>query len=316
MKKEKVSYYLLKYKVLLIFAVMFLVMCFISEHFLTTANLLNMLRQLSINGLLAVGMTFVLITGGIDLSVGSILTFSAMVGALFLGSDSGYPVIVGVMIAIAVGVIIGLANGVLTAQCKVPAFIVTLGTQLIGSGAALLLNNGSPISGLRDSFNVIGAGTVFGIPMPVIIFLIMALIGAVILKKTKYGRYVYAIGGNMEAAKACGINTMLVNMSVYVISGFCAAVAGIVLAARVRTATPIAGDGYELDAIAATVLGGTSLSGGIGSIWGTVVGVLIIGLLNNGMDLLNIQSYVQDIAQGVIIILAVLVDVNTNKKKS
>lgn len=315
MKREKLSYYLLKYKVFLIFIVLFIVMCFISDFFLTKANLLNMLRQLSINGLLAVGMTFVLITGGIDLSVGSILTFSAMVGALFLTQPGTYPVAVGVLVSVGVGLGIGLVNGILTAKCKVPAFIVTLGTQLIASGGALLLNNGSPISGLKDSFNAIGAGTFLSIPYPVIIFGAAVVAGAIVLKNTRFGRYVYAIGGNMEAARACGINTVLVNISVYIISGFCAAIAGIVLAARVKTATPLAGEGYELDAIAATVLGGTSLTGGIGSVWGTIVGVLIIGLLNNGMDLLNIQSYVQDMVQGAIIILAVLVDVNTNRNR-
>lgn len=315
-KKEHLSYYLLKYKVFLIFTVLFIVMCFISDFFLSKANILNMLRQLSINGLLAVGMTFVLITGGIDLSVGSVLTFSAMVGASFLTNTSEIPIIFGIAAAIGTGLFIGLVNGILIAKCRVPAFIVTLGTQLLASGAALLYNNGSPIPGLRDSFNVIGAGTCFSIPYPALIFLTAVIVGAVVLKNTRFGRYVYAIGGNAKAARACGIGTAAIHISVYVISGFCAAVAGIVLAARVRTATPLAGEGYELDAIAATVLGGTSLTGGVGSIWGTIVGVLIIGLLNNGMDLLNIQSYVQDMVQGAIIILAVLVDVNTNKTKS
>lgn len=315
-KQNKLSYYLLKYKVFLIFIALFIVMCFVSDFFLTKANILNMLRQLSINGLLAVGMTFVLITGGIDLSVGSILTISAMVGAMFLTKSADYPIIVGIAAALGVGLMIGLLNGILIAKCKVPAFIVTLGTQLLASGGALLYNNGSPIPGLKDSFNVIGAGTLMSIPYPVIIFTIAVIVGIIILKNTRFGRYVYAIGGNDMAAKACGIGVSKINIAVYVISGFCAAISGIVLAARVRTATPLAGEGYELDAIAAVVLGGTSLTGGIGSIGGTIIGVLIIGLLNNGMDLLNIQSYVQDMVQGAIIIIAVLVDVNTNKSKN
>lgn len=313
--KNKAAYYLVKYKVFLIFAVLFIVMAVTSDFFLTKANLFNMLRQLSINGLLSVGMTFVLVTGGIDLSVGAVLTFSAMVGCSFIQKGSPYPDIVCIIIAIAIGLLIGLANGVVIAKGHVPAFIVTLGTQLMASGAALLYNNGSPIPGLKDSYNVIGAGNLLGIPLPIIIFIIVLLIGVFILKRTRFGRYVYAVGGNSMAAEACGINSAAVTIKVYVLSGLCAAIAGIVLSSRVKTATPLAGEGYELDAIAAVVLGGTSLSGGVGSMWGTIVGVLIIGLLNNGMDLLNVQSYFQDIIQGLIIVLAVFIDVNTNKKK-
>ena len=315
-KKSNVIYYLVRYKVFLIFAVLFMVMAVTSDFFLTKANLLNMLRQLSINGLLAVGMTFVLVTGGIDLSVGSVLTLSAMVGCSFIQKDSPYPVILCIVIALAIGAAIGLANGIVIAKGHVPAFIVTLGTQLMASGAALLFNNGSPIPGLKDSYNIIGAGTLFGIPLPIVIFIIVLSAGAFVLKCTRFGRYVYAVGGNRMAAEACGIQSAMINIKVYVISGLCAAIAGIVLSSRVKTATPLAGEGYELDAIAAVVLGGTSLSGGVGSMWGTVVGVLIIGLLNNGMDLLNVQSYFQDIIQGFIIVLAVFIDANTNKKKN
>ena len=203
------------------------------------------------------------------------------------------------------------------AHGKVPAFIVTLGSQLMAGGAALVFNNGSPIPGLKAAYNQIGAGKLFGvIPYPIIIFLIVLAIGSITLKKTLYGRYVYAVGGNETAAKACGLNTKALIVSVYVISGVCAAIAGIVLSARVKTATAIAGEGYELDAIAAAVLGGTSLSGGVGNMWGTLIGVLIIGLLDNGMTLLNVQSYYQDIIQGFIIILAVFIDVTMNKKKN
>lgn len=313
-KKNKAVELLIKYRVFVIFLVLFIVMAVSSDSFLTRNNILNMLRQLSINGIVAVGMTFVLITGGIDLSVGSVLTFSAMVGCSFIQDGSPYPVVMAVAISIAVGIAIGALNGLLVAYGRVPAFIVTLGTQLAASGAALLFRNGSPIPGLKESFNNIGAGSLFDIPMPIIIFFVIILIGGLILRKTQFGRYTYAVGGNALAARACGIKDKSVTVWVYVISGLCAAIAGIVLAARVRTATPLAGDGYELDAIAAAVLGGTSLTGGIGSMWGTLAGVLIIGLLNNGMDMLNIQSYIQDIAQGIIIVAAVLIDVNTNRE--
>lgn len=315
--KKGILFYLLKFRVFIIFIVMFLFMTIMSPFFLTQANVLNMVRQCSINGLLAVGMTFVLITGGIDLSVGSILSFSAIVGCSFIQEGSPHPPIVCILIAVGIGVAIGLINGILVAYGSVPAFIVTLGTQLVAGGAALVFNNGSPVPGLKESYNIIGAGKLFGIiPYPIIIFLIVLVIGGVVLKKTKYGRHVYAVGGNDMAAKACGLNTKGLTISVYVISGLCAAIAGIVLSARVKTATAIAGDGYELDAIAAAVLGGTSLSGGVGTMWGTLIGVLIIGLLNNGMTLLNVQSYFQDIIQGIIIILAVFIDVNMSRRKN
>ncbi len=313
-KKNKVVDLLVKYRVFVIFLALFIIMAVSSDSFLTKTNILNMLRQLSINGIVAVGMTFVLITGGIDLSVGSVLTFSAMVGCSFIQEGSPYPVIMAVAVSLAVGLGIGLLNGVLVAYGRVPAFIVTLGTQLAASGAALLFRNGSPIPGLKDSFNDIGAGSLFGIPMPIIIFFVIMLIGGFILRMTGFGRHTYAVGGNALAARACGIKDKSITVWVYVVSGLCAAIAGIVLAARVRTATPLAGDGYELDAIAAAVLGGTSLTGGIGNMWGTLAGVLIIGLLNNGMDMLNIQSYIQDIVQGAIIVAAVLIDVNTNRE--
>lgn len=315
-KKNTILDLIVKYRVFAIFAALFAIMAISSDVFLAKTNLLNMLRQLSINGILAVGMTFVLITGGIDLSVGAVLTFSAMVGCSFIQKGSPYPVIFAVAVSLAVGLGIGLINGLLVARGKVPAFIVTLGTQLMAAGGALLLRNGSPIPGLKDEYNVIGAGTVLGIPLPIIIFFVIMLLGGFVLRRTKFGRHTYAVGGNPLAARACGIRDKSVTVWVYVISGLCAAIAGIVLAARVRTATPTAGNGYELDAIAAAVLGGTSLTGGIGNMWGTLAGVLIIGLLNNGMDLLNIQSYIQDIIQGFIIVAAVYIDVNTNKAKN
>lgn len=313
MKKNRAVEFVVRYRVFVIFAVMFLIMAITSDVFLTKANILNMLRQLSINGILAVGMTFVLITGGIDLSVGSVLTFSAMVGCSLIQKGSPYPVILAVVVSITIGLGIGLINGILVAKGEVPAFIVTLGTQLVASGGALLFRNGSPIPGLKEEYNVIGAGTFLGIPLPICVFFVVMLLGGFILRRTKFGRHIYAVGGNAMAARACGIKDKTNKVLVYVISGLCAAISGIVLSARVRTATPIAGSGYELDAIAAAVLGGTSLSGGIGNMWGTLAGVLIIGLLNNGMDLLNIQSYIQDIMQGIIIIVAVYIDVNTNK---
>ncbi|MDR1511156.1 MAG: ribose ABC transporter permease [Synergistaceae bacterium] len=308
---------MLKFRVLIIFAVMFTAMSMMSPFFMTQANLLNMARQCSINGLLAVGMTFVIITGGIDLSVGSTLSLSAIIGCSFIRTDSGSPVIVCIAVTLAIGLAIGLANGIMVAFCNIPAFIATLGASLAAAGAALVFNNGAPISNLKDSYNIIGAGKFAGvIPYPIIIFMAVLAVASFVLKKTPYGRYVYALGGNEKAARACGLNTNILKVSVYVIAGLCAAMAGIVLSSRVKTATAIAGQGYEMDAIAAAVLGGTSLSGGVGNTWGTLAGVLIIGLLRNGMTLLNIQSYFQSIIQGAIIVLAVLIDVNIARRKN
>ena len=218
MKKIKPLDFLVKYRVFVIFAVMFAVMSLSSDFFLSKANLLNMLRQLSINGILAVGMTFVLITGGIDLSVGAVLSFSAMVGCSFIQKDSPYPIVLAVAVTLFIGTMIGLINGVIVAKGRVPAFIVTLGTQLMAAGGALLFRNGSPIPGLKEEYNVIGAGTVFGIPLPIIIFFVVILIGGFTLRRTRFGRHTYAVGGNALAARACGINDKAVTIWVYVIS--------------------------------------------------------------------------------------------------
>jgi ribose/xylose/arabinose/galactoside ABC-type transport system permease subunit len=303
-----------KYRIYLIFVVLFLIMSVISNVFLTRINILNMLRQISINGIISVGMTFVLIGGGIDLSVGAVLALSSIIGCDFAHPNT-YPVIVPILIAIFIGAACGLTNGIITAKGHVPPFIVTMGTMTICRGAALIYNHGTAILNFSKPFGKIGGGVVLGVPIPIYIFICMVLAFAFILSRTRFGRYVYALGGNAVFAKMSGINTDRITISVYVISGILAAVAGIVLSSRVMAATVIAGEGYELDAIAAVVIGGTSLSGGLGTIGGTVAGALIIGVLNNGMDLLNITSYFQDVIQGVIIVGAVFIDQYSNAKK-
>ncbi len=303
-----------KYRIYFIFLLMFLFMTLISDAFLTRINILNMLRQISINGIISVGMTYVLIAGGIDLSVGAVMALASIIACDYAHPDT-YPVIVPIVIAIVIGAVCGFVNGFIVAKGRVPAFIVTMGMMTICRGCTLLYNRGTAVLNFSKSFSFIGGGIIFGIPVPILIFLLVVVVFAIILRNTRYGRYVYALGGNALSARASGINTDRITMSVYVISGILAATAGIVMSSRVMAATVIAGQGYELNAIAAVVIGGTSLSGGLGNIGGTVIGALIIGLLKNGMDLLNISSYFQEVIQGVIIIGAVFIDQFTNSRK-
>jgi len=289
-------------------------MSIVSDAFLTKTNILNMIRQITINGIISVGMTFVLVAGGIDLSVGAVVALASIIGSDFAHPGT-YPIIVPILVAIAVGASCGLVNGVIISKGHVPPFIVTMGMMTICRGLTLLYHKGTAVLNFSDAFGQIGGGVVLGIPVPIIIFAVIVVLFAFILSRTRFGRYIYAIGGNAVSAKVSGINTDMITIAVYVISGILAAAAGIVLTSRVMAATVIAGNGYELDAIAAAVIGGTSLSGGIGTISGTIVGALIIGILNNGLVLLNVSSYIQNVVQGIIIIVAVFIDQYTNAKK-
>jgi putative xylitol transport system permease protein len=300
--------FLARFGIVLALVILFVALALANANFLSTANLLNVLRQVSINGILAVGMTFVILTGGIDLSIGSMLAFAGVVaGSMVTGEDPFSPVLA-VLAAVGVGALFGSANGVLIARFKVPAFVVTLGMLSAARGATLLFSGGRPIPNLSPEFRWIGQAFVFGIPVPVIIFAIVLLIAWVVLRFTVYGRWVYAVGGNVRSAKTSGINTRLVIFSVYVISGALAGLAGLILTARTTSALPQAGLGYELDAIAAVVIGGTSLTGGVGSVAFTLIGTLIIGVISNGLDLMGVSSYYQQIIKGSIIVLAVLID--------
>lgn len=300
-----------QYGTLLAFVFLIVIITLLTPQFLRLANIINILRQTSVNGIIAVGMTFVIITGGIDLSVGSLLALTSVVACSF-AHPGDYPLVVPLAIGLVVGLAGGFLNGFIIARKSIAPFIVTLGMMTIARGFALVYTNGRPVINLNDNFNNIGGGYLLGVPVPVIIFGFIALLGGCILKYTRLGRYTYAIGGNEESARISGINTKKIVMVVYAIAGSLAGVAGIVLSSRVMSGSPAIGFGYELDAIAAVVIGGTSLSGGIGSIRGTVLGVLIIGVMNNGLDLLNVSSYWQQVAKGIIIIVAVLLD---HKKK-
>ncbi len=283
-----------------------IILWILTPHFMTVSNLLNVVQQTTIVAIIAVGMTFVIITGGIDLSVGSVLAFSGVVMASLL--QQGIPLPIALMAGLGAGFFCGLLNGLLITIGRLPPFISTLGMMSIARGAALVFTQGRPVSGFSDNFRQIAVGEVFHIPVPVIIMSVIYLIAYFILTKTKLGRYTYAIGGNEEAAILSGVNVRLYKTLVYGICGMLSGLTAIILTARLNSAQPIAGIMYELDAIAATVIGGTSLTGGEGTIFGTLIGALIIGVLRNGLNLLDISSFVQQIVIGSVIIIAVLFD--------
>ncbi len=293
--------------ILLAFVVICAALALTTPRFLTVSNLTIILTQVSINALLAFGVTFVIITGGIDLSLGSMVAVTGVSAALFAHPDT-YPLMVPLGIALAAGVAMGGFNGLVITKSKVPPFIVTLGTMTIGRGLALILSKGRPISNLSDAFNFMGGGQVFGIPFPIVILVVIFALCSILLRKTIWGRYMYAVGGNEQAARASGISVAKVKMLVYALSGALAALAGIVLTSRITTGQPNAGQGFELDAIAAAIIGGTSTSGGSGTMTGTLIGALLIGVISNGLDLLNVTSYYQEVVMGVIIIGAVVLD--------
>lgn len=303
-KQQKIFY---RYGIYIAFVLLVAAIAITSPSFLKVSNIINILRQISVNGIIAVGMTFVIITRGIDLSVGSILALSAVI-ATSVAHPGQYPVVIPVLAALLVGLCLGAVNGYFIAKKNLAPFIVTLGMMTIARGMSLVYTDGRPIIGLSDSYNEIGGGYLFGIPVPVLVFIVVLLSGIFLLNYTRFGRYVYAVGGNELAVKFSGINTNRVIIWTYAISGALAGLAGVVLSSRVMSGSPSMGQGSELDAIAVVVIGGTSLSGGVGSIAGTIVGALIIGVMNNGLDLLNVSSYWQQIVKGLIIVLAVLLD--------
>ncbi|WP_322028794.1 ABC transporter permease subunit [Paraburkholderia sp. J76] len=287
----------------------------VSRDFLTVDNLLNVMRQASINALIAFGMTLVILLGGIDLSAGSVLALSSVIIATLL--SAGTPAFVATLAGLAAGGAMGFANGLVISKGKVAPFIATLGSMTVLRGLALVVSNGSPISSFNsDFFSLLGGGYVARlVPIPVVLMLVMFGVFWVLLRKTVFGRHIYATGGNAESAKLSGVKVDRIQLWVYTIAGVMSALAGVVLTSRLNSAQPTAGTGYELDAIAAVVLGGTSLTGGRGWIFGTLVGALLIGVLNNGLNLLDVSSFYQQVIKGIVILLAVLID-RGNKKSS
>ena len=313
MERSKTKQILSNFTLVFVVLGLGIILSIATPTFLKPTNLMNILRQVSINGILAIGMSLVCLTGGIDLSVGSIVAFSGILTAGMLNFTS-LPIPIIVIIAVLVGAAMGLVNGYFVAYWNAPAFVVTLSMMTIGRGLTYIYCDGKPISKLPDEFLQIGKGSVLGgLPIPTIILIIVFLIFATMLAKFKLGRYIYAVGGNAQAAMVSGINVRLVTMLVYVFSGLCCGIAAVVLTARVSAGLPKAGDGYELDAIASTVIGGTSLSGGTGKLWGTLLGALLLGMVNTGLDLLNVTSYYQQVVRGLIILGAILIDTRRNK---
>jgi len=280
----------------------------LSPDFLTVGNLFDVTRQVSINAVISFGMTLVILLGGIDLSVGSILAVSSLVVALLM--KAGDSATLAALVGILCGALMGVVNGLLVTKGRVAPFIATLGTMTLLRGLALVLSQGSPISGFPSAlFSALGGGYFLGvIPLPVVWMLALFAILWFVLDRTVFGRHVYATGGNPEAAALSGVNTDRVQILVYTLSGFTAAVAGIILTSRLDSAQPTAGAGYELDAITAVVLGGTSLAGGRGWIFGTLLGALLIGVLNNGLNLVGVSAFYQQVIKGSVILLAVLLD--------
>jgi ribose transport system permease protein len=285
----------------------------LTPHFLTVSNLLNVLEQTSINAVIAVGMTFVIISAGIDLSVGSLVALAGIVLATLL--QLSVPMPLAIVAALAVGFGFGSLNGVAIAWGRLPPFIATLGMMSIARGCALLFTDGRPISGFEPSFRSLATGRPLGLPASVVIAAMVYLCAQFVLQRTRFGRYVYAMGGNEEATRLSGVNVRMHKTLVYGVSGLTSAIAAVLLTARLNSAQPIAGIMYELDAIAATVIGGTSLMGGDGGLGGTLIGALIMGVLRNGLNLLGVSSFLQQVVIGLVIVFAVLVDTAIKARK-
>ena len=312
-----------KFQSLIALVVLCIILSFLTDKFFTTANGVNVLRQVAVNVCIATGMTLVVLTGGIDLSVGSILALCGAITAGLLKNGIplpsldlfiGFTILGAILGAIIAGSLLGWFNGFMITRFKVPPFVATLAMLTIARGLTMLYTEGHPISNLGDTFAVIGAGSFIGIPVPVWIAAIVVLLAVFITKMTKLGRYIYAIGGNEVAAKLSGIRINRVKIIVYSLGAAMAAIGGVIVTSRLDSAQPNAGISYELDAIAAVVIGGTSLNGGKGTVWGTVIGAIIIGVLNNGLVLLNVSPFWQQVVKGAVILLAVIIDKMGDKK--
>ncbi|MBU5484054.1 ABC transporter permease [Clostridium sp. MSJ-11] len=319
LRKEKESTKLSRfsfkeYGVIIGFIVLCIAISIITPTFLTQKNILNLLRQSSIIGIISAGMTFVIISGNFDISVGAVAAFSGAISMKLL--SMGYSITISIIASLLVGGVIGLINGFFVAKINIPSLIATMGMVTIVRGLILLFTGGYPISQDIPEFSKIGNGYFLRIPIPVIIFFIIVAIAHVVLTKTRFGRYVYSVGGNSEASRLNGINVDYYKIQVFIINGVLAALAGIVLAARLGTATPVAGEGYDMDAIASVVIGGTSVAGGEGSVLKTVIGVLLMSVINNSFNLLGVNIYFQYIFKGLIILSAVGFDAYSKKRLS
>ena len=304
MRRSRVREILQRYGLLISFLLLCLVLSLLSDRFLTVGNMTNVLRQSTINLIIAVGMTYVILTAGIDLSVGAVLALSTVVTADLL--QRGVPMVPTVLLGLTLGGVLGMASGLLISRVKVPPFVATLGMMTVARGLALTYTQGRPITGMPDAFRFIGTGYLGPIPMPIIVAGVTFIAGYLLLTRTRMGMNIYALGNNPVAAHYTGIATNNYITFVYVLAGSLAALAGMILVARLDSAQPSAGFRFEFDAIAAVVVGGTSFAGGEGSLLGTLLGVLVISVLNNGLNLLNVSSFYQPVVTGVVIALALL----------
>ena len=303
-----------EYFIFVIFIIIVIGLTILKPSFITPSNLVNILKQASINGILAFGMMFVIISGGFDMSVGSTVAFSGILAAM-LGQGNN-PLILALIAALLAGLGVGLINGVGVAVGELPPFIMTLGTMTAVRGLALLASNGKPVIGMSEPYKAIAAGSFAGIPMLAVFLIIVIIICSFVLAKTVYGRRVYACGGNLQAAKVAGINTTAIRISTFAIAGFLAGLCGFLMTSRVTIGQPTAAESYEMDAITACVVGGVSMTGGVGKPWGVVVGTLLITVIANGLDILGVSSHWQKIVKGLIIVLAVLIDVKGKSRKN
>lgn len=321
--RERMGDWLRKYAIILIlFGMVALLTGMTRGTFLQPQNLINVVRQMSVIAMLAIGVTVVIISTGIDLSSGAIVALAAVVAAS-LAQDAGatnqmypglnLPVIFAIAAGLLVGAAAGFVNGILIAGFRIAPFIATLGMMTAARGLALIYSNGRPISKLEPEFNFLGQGELLGVPVPIVLLAIVAVAAHLMLNNTRFGRHIYAIGGNEQAARVSGINLGRTKIGIYTFAGLLAGLGGMVLTGRIGSGNPQLGTGAELDAITAAVIGGTSFTGGIGTVWGTIVGALIIGVLNNGLDLLNVSPFLQQVVKGVIIVVAIIIDERKNR---
>jgi ribose transport system permease protein len=304
-KKQKLDTFR-NFALVLVLIVLCIVMSFLSDNFFTSSNFLNIARQISVTAISAVGMTLVIIIGGIDLSIGSVIAFSGVIAASTLSTTQS-PVLA-VLAALAAGAVVGFVNGFVTAKAQITGFITTLATMGIVRGISFIYTGGYPITIMDKNFSFLGIGYLFMVPVPILIMLLILALGYFLTNHTRFGRYVYALGGNEQTTRWSGINVDRIKIYVYTLSGLLTALAGIVLAGRLSSGQPNAGQSFEFDVITAVIVGGTSLMGGKGNVLGTLIGVVLIGVLSNGLTLLNVSSYYQMVVKGIIILIAVLVD--------
>ena len=313
-EKKNIGALISEYFIFVIFIALVIVLTCLKPSFITPGNLVNILKQASINGILAFGMMFVIVAGGFDMSVGSTVAFTGVLAAML--GQGNYPLIVPLAVAMLGGLAVGIANGIGVAVGNLPPFIMTLGTMTAVRGLALVVSGGKPVIGISPQYKAVAASTIGGIPMLALYLAVIIAVCFFVLAKTVYGRRVYACGGNLLAAKVSGINTTLIRISTFAIAGLLAGLSGFLMTSRVTIGQPTAAESYEMDAITACVVGGVSMSGGVGKPWGVVVGCLLITVIANGLDIMGVSSHWQRIVKGAIIVLAVLIDIKGKSKKN